>query len=50
MIDSAGRWLGEVALPEDLEVWEIGADYVLGVFDDALGVEHVRKYRLIKQE
>lgn len=50
VIDSAGRWLGEVALPENLEVWEIGADYVLGVFDDELGVEHVRKYRLIKQE
>jgi hypothetical protein len=49
VIDSTGRWLGEVALPAGLEVWEIGADYVLGVFDDELGVEHVRKYRLIKE-
>jgi hypothetical protein len=50
VLDERGRWLGEVALPEDLEVWEIGADYVLGVLDGYLGVEHVRKYRLIKEE
>lgn len=45
-----GRWLGTVELPEGLEPWDIGEDYVLGVFDDELGVEHVRMYPLLKPE
>jgi len=48
VIDRAGRSLGEVALPEGLEVWEIGSDYALGEFADEPGVEHGRMYRLIK--
>ncbi|MDX1394896.1 MAG: 6-bladed beta-propeller [Gemmatimonadota bacterium] len=36
-----GVWLGPVALPANLTVFEIGADYVLGVFPDELDVEHV---------
>ena len=50
-----GTWLGEVALPTGHDRgWvadyapplELGADYVLGVWKDALDVQRVRMYRL----
>lgn len=44
--DPDGRWLGDVVLPEGLEVHEIGEDYVLGVEEDELGVEFVRIVKL----
>lgn len=43
-----GRWLGDVELPDDLQVYEIGADYVAGIERDEIGVEHVRVYTLEK--
>lgn len=39
-------YLGTVKLPHDLNVREIGADYVLGVARDELGVEYVQLYGL----
>ncbi len=41
-----GAYLGTVKLPHDLNVREIGADYVLGVARDELGVEYVQLYGL----
>lgn len=46
IFDRTGAFLGHVALPEDLEVFEIGEDYVLGRAPDSLGVEQVRLHRL----
>ena len=47
VFEGEGRLLGTVALP-DVEVLEIGEDYVLGVFRDELEVEFVRLYDLRK--
>lgn len=41
-----GEWLGAVELPASFDPLEIGADYVLGVHADELGVEQVRMYAL----
>jgi hypothetical protein len=41
-----GQLLGTLTLPTDLRVFEIGADYVLGVWRDELDVEHVRLHEL----
>lgn len=43
-----GDCLGEVRTPTGMSIVEIGADYVLGVARDELGVERVRVYRLEK--
>jgi hypothetical protein len=48
VIDSAGRALGEVAVPEALYVWEVGSEYLLAVHRDDLGVERVRMVAIIK--
>lgn len=48
VFDPRGRWLGEVDLPEGLDVTEIGADYLLGIVRDELDVEYVRLYRIEK--
>lgn len=41
-----GVYLGTVQLPHDLEVMEIGEDYVLGKTTDDLDIEYVRVYGL----
>lgn len=41
-----GKGLGEVALPPNLVVTEIGEDYLLGTWRDELDVEYVRMYSL----
>lgn len=41
-----GVYLGTVQLPHDLEVEEIGADYVLGKTTDDLDIQYVRVYGL----
>jgi hypothetical protein len=41
-----GTLLGTVELPAGLRVVEIGADYVLGTWQDDLDVQHVRLHRL----
>jgi hypothetical protein len=43
-----GRFLGPVEIPPRFEVFEIGADYVLGRHSDEMDVERVRLYRLDK--
>ena len=46
VFDPGGVWLGEVTLPRNLRVYEIGADYVLGRLTDDLGVERVLVFEL----
>jgi hypothetical protein len=47
LFDADGRYLGPVRFPDHFEIFEIGADYVLGVARDELDVEFVELYRLI---
>lgn len=48
VFDRDGRLLGDVSLPPDLDVLEIGDDYVLGKWSAGPGGERVRLYRLKK--
>ena len=48
IFDHTDRLLGAVSTPANLEVFEIGADYVLGMWPDELGVEHVAVFSLVK--
>jgi hypothetical protein len=48
VFDPEGRMLGTVATPARFRAFEIGADYVLGVWKDELDVDHVRMFRLEK--
>lgn len=46
--DAEGHLLARVEMPEGLAVWAVGADWVLGGWQDELDVEHVRVYRLTR--
>jgi hypothetical protein len=50
VFDAEGAFLGHVAMPDDLEVTEIGADYVLGIHRDELDVERVRLHAIERPE
>lgn len=50
VFDDGGIWLGRVSLPEGLEVFEIGTDYILGKMVDDVGVERVEVYELVRTE
>ena len=41
-----GEGQGSVEMPKDLEVWQIGRDFVLGVWRDEHDVEYVRRHAL----
>ena len=41
-----GEGLGSVDMPPDLDVWQIGHDFVLGVWQDEHEVEYVRRHAL----
>ena len=41
-----GRWLGTLPVPAGFQPLQIGRDYLLGVYRDELGVEHVQRWRL----
>lgn len=43
-----GQWLGEVQLPEGVNLLEIGPDYILGVIRDEADVERVVMHRLTR--
>lgn len=45
-----GEWLGSVRMPPRFTVYEIGRDYVLGLWRSDLDVEHVQLYELVKPE
>jgi hypothetical protein len=46
VFDAEGRWLSDVAVPDGLDVLEIGHDYVLGTHTDELGVEYVQMHAI----
>lgn len=46
VFDADGRVQGFVETPRDLEVFEIGDDYILGMTEDELGVERVQLWPL----
>jgi len=46
VLDAQGAMRGTVALPPGIDVYEIGRDWLLGRWTDALEVEHVRLWRL----
>lgn len=46
VFEPSGRARGPVETPVGLEIYEIGADYVLGRWTDALDAEYVRVHRL----
>lgn len=50
VFDPDGRWLGEPPVPTDIDVKEVGSDYLLGVRRDDLDVESVVMYRLDRTE
>ncbi len=41
VIDPESGWLGTITLPEPVTIYEIGADYLLGLRRDGMGVEQV---------
>lgn len=46
VFDAEGRVLGFVETPEDLAIYEIGEDYILGRVRDELQVEYVQLWKL----
>jgi len=48
VFDPEGRLVGGFELPVDLQVLEVGSDYLLARYEDELEVEYVRMYRLIR--
>lgn len=48
VIGADGRWIGSVDTPENLDVFEIGATYILGIWLDDVGVERVVLFDLVK--
>jgi hypothetical protein len=48
VFDTAGRYLGIVTGPEGFRLTDVGSDYVLGIVQDELEVERLRRYALIK--
>ena len=43
-----GELVADIETPAGFTIYQIGADFVIGKWEDDLGVEHVRKYRLLK--
>lgn len=50
VLDPDGRVVGSVLLPEGLEVFEIGEDYVLGMHTDELGIQRIRRHAVLKDD
>ena len=48
VFEPSGKWLGQVQTPGNFLVFDIGADYIIGLWRDEFDVEHVRLYTLIK--
>lgn len=48
VLDPDGVWLGDVTVPPELEVTEIGSDYLLGIHTDDLGVQRVQLHGLVR--
>ena len=46
VFDPDGKWLGPVTIPPGFKPSEIGHNYMLGVWKDDVGLEHVRRYSI----
>lgn len=46
VIDTTGQWVGTVATPRGVTVYQIGGDFLLGLQRDSLGVERVVLHRV----
>lgn len=46
VFDPHGVFLGHLGVPDQLEVTDVGADHIVGVARDELGVPRIRVYRL----
>jgi hypothetical protein len=49
VFDPDGTMLGTVETPPGFQILQIGSDFMLGRWQDELGVEHVRMYELLKE-
>lgn len=50
IFDPTGIWLGTVHTPERFTLMDVTRNHIVGVFRDEADVEHVRLYRLNKNE
>jgi len=50
VFDPEGHVLGFVEMPEELQIYEIGEDYILGRAEDELGVESIQLWLLERSE
>jgi hypothetical protein len=48
VFDPSGVWMGTVELPPNLDLFEVGEDYVLGRSRDEMDVETIRLLRLLR--
>lgn len=46
VFDPHGEGVGSVDMPPELHLWQIGQDFVLGVWRDENRVEYVRRHAL----
>lgn len=49
VLDTDGRWLGAVEMPERFYPLDIGGDWILGTERDAMDVEYVVVYPLVRE-
>lgn len=49
VIGDDGRALGTVLVPAGLKLTQVGADFVLGLWEDSLGVRRVRRHTLARE-
>lgn len=47
-VNARGAVVADVVIPRALSVHEVGADYILGTYDDSDDVQHVALYRLVR--
>jgi len=48
VFDPTGRMLGDMLMPEGLDIYQIGTDFVLGRWTDDLDVQHAVVYELFR--
>jgi hypothetical protein len=46
IVDATPTAIGTLNVPDNFTVYDVGRDYVLGVWEDSLGVQTVREYEL----
>jgi hypothetical protein len=48
IVSPDGEFLGKVVAPPGLRLYDVGADYVLGRWQDEAQVEFIRLHRLVR--